>query len=70
MKSDIRFDSDFTKQLYTEVSALQDMKKIDRPFISRKYIWAVWQKVYKAHFGCTRHFLLPDEDGSDGAGDD
>lgn len=64
MNREIRFDSDFTKQLYTEVSALQDMKKIDRPFISRKYIWAVWQKVYKAHFGCTRHFLLPDEFGS------
>ena len=37
------------------------MTKIDRPFISRKYIWAVWQKVYKAHFGCTRHFMLPEE---------
>ncbi|MBQ7463540.1 MAG: hypothetical protein IJS86_01625 [Lachnospiraceae bacterium] len=68
MNRNIRFDSDFTKQLYTEVSALQDMKKIDRPFISRKYIWAVWQKVYKAHFGCTRHFLLPDEGTDQGDG--
>ena len=61
MKKDIKFDSDFTKQLYTEVSAIQDMKKIDRPFISRKYMWAVWQKVYKSQFGCTRHFYLPGE---------
>ena len=69
MSRDIRFDSDFTKQLYTEVSALQDMTKIGRPFISRKYIWAVWQKVYKAHFGCTRHFLLPEENGGNGSGE-
>ena len=61
MNKNIRFDSDFTKQLYNEVSALQDMTKIDKPFISRKYIWAVWQKVYKDRFGCTRHYILPGE---------
>ena len=61
MKNEIKFDSDFTKQLYTEVSPIQDMRKIDRPYISRKYMWAVWQKVYKANFGCTRHFILPED---------
>ena len=61
MKNEIKFDSDFTKQLYTEVSSIQDMRKIDRPYISRKYMWAVWQKVYKANFGCTRHFILPED---------
>ncbi len=61
MGQKIRFDSAFTKQLYLEVSAIQNMKSINRPFISRSYMWAVWQKVYKANFGCTRHFLLPEE---------
>ena len=65
MHKSVRFDSEFTKQLYTEISAIQDMSHIDRPYITRGYIWKVWQKVYKSNFGCTRHFLLPEDSGSE-----
>ncbi|MCR5487818.1 MAG: hypothetical protein K6F35_09875 [Lachnospiraceae bacterium] len=61
MAQKIRFDSAFTKQLYIEVSAIQDMSSINRPYIRRDYMWEVWQQVYKSNFGCTRHFLLPRE---------
>jgi ribosome-associated toxin RatA of RatAB toxin-antitoxin module len=54
----IEFECSFTKQLYYEISAIQDMKSIDRPFMTLEYTWAVWQKVYKGNFGCTS-YLLP-----------
>ena len=57
----IRFESDLAKELYTEVSALADMKKIDRDYISLTYIWKVWQKVYRMSFGSTRHVYMPGE---------
>ncbi|MBQ9442735.1 MAG: hypothetical protein K6E90_05935 [Lachnospiraceae bacterium] len=57
----IRFESDLAKELYLEVSALADMKKIDRPYISLAYIWKVWQKVYRMSFGSTRHVYMPGE---------
>ncbi len=53
----IQFDSPFTKQLYIEISAIQDVSAIDRKYITRDYIWAVWQKIYKENFGCTRYIL-------------
>ena len=53
----IKFESNFAKQLYIEVSALQDMKKVNRSYISQEYIWKVWQKVYKEYCGCTRYFI-------------
>ena len=67
----IRFESDLAKELYMEVSALADMKKVDRSYISLSYIWKVWRKVYRMRFGSTRHIYLPgelsgrqDDDGS------
>lgn len=57
----IKFDSDLSKELYMEVSALADMKKIDRPYITLPYIWKVWQKVYRMSFGSTRHVYMPGE---------
>ena len=53
----IKFESNLAKQLYIEVSALQDMKKVNRAYISQEYIWKVWQKVYKNYCGCTRYFI-------------
>ena len=57
----IRFDSELTKQLYTEVSALADTGKIDREYITRPYIWKIWKKVYRSNFGSTRHIFMPGE---------
>ena len=57
----IRFESELAKELYTEVSALADMKKIDRQYISLSYIWKVWRKVYRMRFGVTRHVYMPGE---------
>ena len=57
LKGQIRFESKFAKQLYIEVSAVCDMKKINRPYISQAYIWRVWQKVYKHNCGCTRYYI-------------
>ncbi len=61
MEKDIRFESEFAHKLYIEVSAVADVSQIRRKYISSQYIWKIWQKVYKAHCGCTRHFLLPDD---------
>ena len=57
---DIRFESEFGKKLYLEVSALADVSRIRRKYISDKYIWKLWQKVYKSNCGCTRYFVLPE----------
>lgn len=56
-KRRIKFENSFAKQLYIEISGIQDMKSIDRSYISQEYIWEVWQKVYKANFGCTKYML-------------
>ncbi|MBO6137117.1 MAG: hypothetical protein J6O71_00750 [Lachnospiraceae bacterium] len=53
----IRFETSFAEQLYIEVSAIQDMKKVNRSYISQDYMWKVWQKVYKNYCGCTRYFI-------------
>lgn len=53
----IRFENSFAKQLYLEVSGIQDTKKIDKRYISTAYIWEVWQKVYKNSFGCTSYVI-------------
>ncbi len=58
---DMKFESEFAKELYMEVSALIDTTKLRRRYISSQYIWRVWQKVYKANCGCTRYFLLPED---------
>lgn len=58
----IRFDSPFTKQLYIEISAIWDVSGIRRHYITRDYIWAVWQKIYKENFGCTRYILYNEKD--------
>lgn len=57
----ITFESDLAKELYMEVSALADMKTVDRPYITLSYIWKVWQKVYRMSFGSTRHVYMPGE---------
>jgi hypothetical protein len=57
----IRFDSELTKELYTEVSALADTKKIDREYITLPYMWKIWKKVYRSNFGSTRHVYMPGE---------
>lgn len=56
-KRTIRFENAFAKQLYMEISGIQNMKSIDRPYITQEYIWAVWQRVYKNSFGCTSYIL-------------
>lgn len=53
----IVFDCAFTKQLYYEISAIQDMRKINRPVMTLDYTWAVWQKIYKGNFGCTKYVI-------------
>lgn len=53
----IQFENAFAKQLYLEISGIANMKKINRSYISTEYIWAVWQKVYKSNFGCTRYIV-------------
>lgn len=53
----MEFENDFARQLYFEISGIQDMKKIDRQFISVDYIWKVWQKVYKNNYGCTKYVI-------------
>ncbi len=63
----IRFESDLAKELYLEVSALADTKKIDKPYISTRYMWKIWKKVYRSNFGSTRHLYMPGE--LDDAGD-
>ena len=55
--NNIKFENDFARQLYFEVSGIQDMKKINRSYISQDYIWKVWQRVYKHNYGCTRYFV-------------
>ncbi|MCR5748530.1 MAG: hypothetical protein K6G03_12550 [Lachnospiraceae bacterium] len=57
----IRFDSEFTKQLYTEVSALADMNKLKKDYITLPYMWKLWKKVYRSNFGSTRHVFMPGE---------
>jgi len=57
----IRFENDFARQLYTEVSALADVNKIKRSYISQSYIWKIWLSVYRSNFGSTRHSYLPGE---------
>ncbi len=57
----IRFESSLAKNLYIEVSALANMKNLDRPYISTAYIWKIWQKVYKANCGCTRYMVWLNE---------
>ena len=57
----IKFESDLAKELYMEVSALADMRKINRSYISLSYIWKVWRKVYRMSFGSTRHIYMPGE---------
>ena len=49
-----------------EVSALADMNKIDRAYITLPYIWKVWQKGYRMSFGSTRHIYMPGELTGDG----
>jgi len=56
-KGKIQFENAFAKQLYLEVSGIQDTKSIDKKFISMDYIWDVWQKVYKYNFGCTSYVI-------------
>ena len=57
----IKFESDLAKELYSEVSALADMKKVNRSYISTAYIWKVWRKVYRMSFGSTKHIYMPGE---------
>ena len=44
-----------------------DTKKIDKPYISTRYMWKIWKKVYRSNFGSTRHLYMPGE--LDDAGD-
>ncbi len=53
------FETEFARQLFFEVSALIDVNKIKRRYISEKYIWKLWRKVYRENRGVTRFFILP-----------
>ena len=53
------FETDFAKKLFCEVSALIDVNKIKRRYISEKYIWKLWKRVYRENRGVTRFFVLP-----------
>lgn len=56
---DREFESDLARKLYIEVSALMDVRRIRRRYISQEYIWKLWKKVYKSNCGCTRFFVVP-----------
>lgn len=53
------FETDFARKLFIEVSALIDVNCIKRKYISEKYIWKLWKRVYRENRGTTRYFLLP-----------
>ncbi len=55
------FESELAKTLYIELSALIDVRRIKRRYISLNYIWRLWKKVYKDHCGCTRIFIMPEK---------
>ncbi|MCR4890836.1 MAG: hypothetical protein K5989_01425 [Lachnospiraceae bacterium] len=57
----VQFESELAHLLYLEVSSLADVSKIKRTYISNKFIWKLWQRVYKTNCGCTRYYLLPDD---------
>ncbi len=57
----VRFENELARQLYMEVSALADVGRIKREYISQEYIWKIWLKVYRSNFGSTRHSYLPGE---------
>ena len=56
---DREFETEFARKLYFELSALIDVKCIKRRYISQKYIWKLWKKVFKDHCGYKRIFYLP-----------
>ena len=56
---DREFETDFARELFFEVSALMDVNKIKRRYISEKFIWKLWKRVYRANCGITRYILLP-----------
>ncbi|MCR4589958.1 MAG: hypothetical protein K5668_03995 [Lachnospiraceae bacterium] len=53
------FETELARKLFFEVSALIDVSKIRRRYISEKYIWKLWKKVYRENRGVTRFFILP-----------
>ncbi|MCR5527445.1 MAG: hypothetical protein K6F39_08715 [Lachnospiraceae bacterium] len=59
--SNIKFESELAHELYIEVSAIADTSKLRRKFITKDYIWKIWQKVYKSRCGCTRYYMLPEK---------
>lgn len=56
-KSVITFENSFARQLYLEISGVQDMRSIKKSYITQEYIWGVWQQVYKSNFGCTKYMI-------------
>lgn len=53
----IRFENEFAKQLYLEISGIQNMKSINKSYITLDYIWDAWQQVYKDNYGCTSYVV-------------
>ncbi len=58
---DKEFESPLARELYYELSALIDVRRIRKRYITDRYIWRLWKKVYKERCGCTRIFIEPDD---------
>lgn len=58
---DREFETDLARELYFEVSALMDVRRIKRRYITLDYIWKLWKRVYKENCGCTKYFINPEE---------
>ncbi len=56
---DKEFETELARKLFFELSAIIDVTRIKRRYISQKYIWRLWKRVYRKNFGVTRFFLLP-----------
>ncbi len=56
---DREFETELARELFFELSALIDVEQIKRRYISQKFIWRLWKRVYRRNFAVTRFFLLP-----------
>ncbi len=53
------FETELARELYYELSALIDVRRIKRRYITLDYIWKIWKRVYKERCGCTRILYVP-----------
>ncbi len=58
MNMEREFETELARELFMEVSALIDVTKIKRRYISQKYIWKLWKRVYRENCGITRYVIM------------